>query len=139
MSYMQIPDNDSKKLHTYRVTADELAEFDAGVVHYVCSTFALAREIEWASRLFVLDMLNENEEGVGTRLEIEHLSPALEGNVLNIEATLNEKSKNDVFCSIIVEVDGRIIAKAKTVQKIVNKSQFIENLSRLAKNGEGQE
>lgn len=136
---MGLPNNNDKKLHAYQVTVNDLAEFDSGVVHHVCSTFALAREIEWASRLFVLDMLKENEEGLGTRLEIEHLSPALEGEVLKIEATLNDRIKNDVFCSIIVEVNGRIIAKASTVQKIVNKSQFIENLSRLANNGKGQE
>lgn len=136
---MGLPNNNDKKLHAYQVTVNDLAEFDSGVVHHVCSTFALAREIEWASRLFVLDMLKENEEGLGTRLEIEHLSPALEGEVLKLEATLNDRIKNDVFCSIIVEVNGRIIAKASTVQKIVNKSQFIENLSRLANNGKGQE
>ena len=136
---MGLSDNNDKKLHTYKVTGSDLAEFDSGVVHHVCSTFALAREIEWSSRLFVIDMLKENEEGLGTRLEIEHLSPALEGEVLMIEATLNDRNKNDVFCSITVEVNGRIIAKASTVQKIVNKSQFIENLSRLANNGEGQE
>lgn len=136
---MGLPNNNDKKLHAYQVTVNDLAEFDSEVVHHVCSTFALAREIEWASRLFVLDMLKENEEGLGTRLEIEHLSPALEGEVLKLEATLNDRIKNDVFCSIIVEVNGRIIAKASTVQKIVNKSQFIENLSRLANNGKGQE
>ena len=43
------------KTHTFTVTESDLATFDSGPVHAVCATFTLAKHIEWASRLFVLD------------------------------------------------------------------------------------
>jgi hypothetical protein len=36
------------------VREDDLARFDAGLVHPVYGTFALARDAEWVCRLFVL-------------------------------------------------------------------------------------
>ena len=56
------------RLHHHKVTSQDFATFAAGTVHKVCSTFALAREMEWSSRLFVLDIKAEDEEGVGTML-----------------------------------------------------------------------
>ena len=41
-----------------------------GLVHTVLSTFALGRELEWAARLFVLEMKSVDEEGIGTELFI---------------------------------------------------------------------
>ena len=61
------------------VRAEDVAAFQGVVVHAVCSTFALARDIEWTTRQFVLDMLADDEEGIGTYLEIEHLGPAFVG------------------------------------------------------------
>jgi fluoroacetyl-CoA thioesterase len=78
-----------RKLHLKMVEAIDFASFDSGLVHPVCSTYVLAREMEWASRLFVLDMLEDDEEGIGTKLEINHLSPALEGEELRVEATIS--------------------------------------------------
>ena len=45
-------------------------------VHPFYSTFALGRDVEWACRQFVLEMKEEDEEGIGTFLNITHKSPA---------------------------------------------------------------
>lgn len=125
------------KTHEFQVGQDDIAKFESGMVHPVCSTFSLAREIEWSSRLFVLDMLEEGEEGVGTLLEIEHQSPALVGFLLTIEAVIEQIEVNEVLCSITVTCDNRAIARGRTGQKILNKERFNKNLSRLAGDGEG--
>ena len=52
----------------------DLAEFESGSVHKVYGTFALGRDAEWSSRLFVLEMKEDDEEGIGTFLNITHKS-----------------------------------------------------------------
>ena len=46
------------------VTAGDLAVFGGEIVHPVCATFALARDIEWTSRQFVLKLRDDDEEGI---------------------------------------------------------------------------
>jgi hypothetical protein len=65
------------------VLNEDCASFESGNVHPVYATFALGRDAEWACRLFVLEMKEAYEEGIGTFLTIHHKSPALVGsNVL---------------------------------------------------------
>jgi fluoroacetyl-CoA thioesterase len=68
-----------KKRLAYRVKREDVAAFQGEVVHPVCSTFTLAREVEWATRQFVLEMREPHEEGIGTQLVIDHKSPAFVG------------------------------------------------------------
>ena len=58
---------------------NEIASFESGTVHEVYSTFAIARDAEWSGRIFVLEMKEEEEEGIGTRISVEHKSPAFVG------------------------------------------------------------
>ena len=128
-----------KKWHVKLVVADDLASFDAGMVHPFCATFVLAREMEWSSRLFVLDMLDDDEEGIGTKLEINHLSPAIEGEELMIEAVIVELDKNEIICSITVSVGKRIIARGITGQKILKKTKLASLIIDIQKDGREEE
>ena len=128
-----------KKWHVKLVVADDLAIFDAGMVHPFCATFVLAREMEWSSRLFVLDMLDDDEEGIGTKLEINHLSPAIEGEELMIEAVIVELDKNEIICSISVSVGKRIIARGITGQKILKKTKLASLIIDIQKDGREEE
>ena len=56
------------KSFVHVVTEADTARFDSGEVHNVYSTFALARDAEWSGRLFVLEMKEEGEEGIGTAI-----------------------------------------------------------------------
>ncbi len=109
------------RTHTFKVTEADLATFQTGNVHKVCSTFALAREMEWSSRLFVLDMIESHEEGIGTALEIVHHSPAFEGETLDFTATIFELIGHELICDIEVRVGERLVATGKTGQKILNR------------------
>ena len=87
------------------VEAADLATFETGNVHPFYSTFALGRDAEWACRQFVLEMKEDDEEGIGTFLNIAHKSPAMLGDEVEIVATLTEIDGNAVNCSFVVKVE----------------------------------
>lgn len=112
------------KTHRFIVSNTDLATFQTGLVHPVCSTFTLSREMEWAGRLFVLEMCESNEEGVGTMLHVEHKSPALLNEEVTVNAVFKELKGNELICDINVVSGERLIALGQTGQKILNKEKI---------------
>jgi fluoroacetyl-CoA thioesterase len=108
------------------VLDSETASFDSGEVHPFYGTFALARDAEWSSRLFVLEMKEDYEEGIGTYVNIKHLAPALVGEKVVFKAVLKEVNKNNVVCTITMQVGERKIAEGETGQKIITKARLNE-------------
>ncbi|RAI99407.1 putative thioesterase [Chitinophaga skermanii] len=106
------------------VRPTDCATFDSGAVHPVYATFALSRDAEWCCRLFVLDEKDENEEGIGTMLTVEHRSPALEGTTVDFVATILEINRHEIICSYEARVGERLIAQGKTGQKILLKEKL---------------
>jgi fluoroacetyl-CoA thioesterase len=101
------------------VKPEDVASFNGVVVHPVCSTFALAREIEWTTRLFTLEVKEADEEGIGTYLQIEHQAPAFVGEEIVFRATFNHLSGNELICTVDAYVGDRLVARAKTGQRIL--------------------
>ncbi len=116
-----------------RYAPDDVAAFHGEVVHPVCATFALARDIEWTTRQFVLDMREDHEEGIGTFLSIDHKSPAFVGETIVFEAWIDQLNGNELICFYEAHVDDRLIALGKTGQKILKR----ETLDRLFKTNAG--
>lgn len=112
------------KTYEKTVAASDTATFDAGQVHPVYATFALGRDAEWACRLFVLDMKAEDEEGIGTFLHIEHLSPALLGSNVKFTAVIDKITGNTIICTFEAKANDRLIAKGQTGQKILKKDKL---------------
>lgn len=113
-----------KKSFSKIVGQADTANFDSGQVHPVYATFALGRDAEWCCRLFVLEMKEDDEEGIGTLLSIEHQSPALENSLVIITATVESISKNEIICSYEAKVGERIIAIGRQGQKILKKEKI---------------
>lgn len=111
---------------TYRkvVTDSDLATFHGETLHPVYSTFSLARDFEWSSRLFFLEMKEEDEEGVGTFLSIEHKSPAKVGEEVIITASIETILDNELICIIEARSGDRLIASGKTGQKMLKKEKL---------------
>lgn len=107
------------KEYTTVVKPQDVARFHGSVVHEVCSTFALARDIEWTTRLFAIDMKEEDEEGIGTLLEIRHHSPAFVGEGLLFRGRYEGLSRGELLCSFEVHAGVRLIASGRTGQKIL--------------------
>lgn len=106
------------------VGPEDIAEFESGKVHDVYGTFALGRDAEWSSRLFVLEMKDSDEEGIGTFLNITHHSPALLGQTVVFTAEIVKLEKNIVDCKVIARVGERLIAECSTGQKIIKKEKL---------------
>ncbi len=117
------------RVYVKHVTAADFAAFEDGLVHAVCSTFALAQAAEWAGRLFVLDLKAEDEEGIGTSLAIQHRGPAFEGEAIRITATLESLRGQEVICSFVAKVGERLVATGETGQKILKKDRLASILA----------
>lgn len=119
------------------VTEADTAAFEGNTVHPVYATFALARDAEWCSRLFVLDMKEPHEEGIGTYVNLQHRSPALVGSYVMFEAVLEELNDTTVNCSIIARVGSRIIATGSTGQRVLPKNVIEQIFQKAEHAGEG--
>lgn len=113
------------------VTAAKLARFPAGEVHPVYGTFALGQDAEWVCRLFVLEMKEEGEEGIGTFLELQHKSPAVLGSEVHFVATFSGIIEGEIICHFEARVGDRLIASGRTGQKIIDKARFDAYLASL--------
>jgi fluoroacetyl-CoA thioesterase len=112
------------KTFTKLVQIEDCASFESGNVHPVYATFALGRDAEWACRLFVLEMKEEHEEGIGTFLTINHKSPALVKSTVLFSATIKSIINNEIICSYKALVGERIIAEGEQGQKIIAKQKL---------------
>lgn len=89
-------------------------------MHPVLSTYAIAREFEWAGRKVFLSGATADQNAVGTMVKVEHFAPATEGCILLIEAwpvSLSEKGHLLCRCQATTE-NGKLIARGKTGQKV---------------------
>jgi len=118
---------------SFDIGKNDCASFDGQNVHPVYATFALGRDAEWTCRQFVLQLMEEDEEGIGTQLTINHHSPALLGSKVIITAKIDSLTKNELICSYIVKVNDRLIAEGITGQKIIKKEK-INQLFQAIKN-----
>ncbi|MFZ1611786.1 MAG: hypothetical protein WAT52_12000 [Chitinophagales bacterium] len=117
-----------RRFYERTVRSEDKAHFeDGGTVHEVYATFNLARDAEWSTRLFVLEMKDADEEGIGTFIEIKHSSPTLIGSKVLFIATIEEINGHEIICSFKAHVGERLIASGRTGQKLLKK----EKLNRL--------
>lgn len=113
-----------KLFYSKLVEESDKAAFDSGEVHAVYATFALGRDAEWSCRLFVLEMKEDDEEGIGTYLKINHHAPALIGQTVAFTASLLGVNGNEVIAGFEAKVGNRIIATGETGQKVVKKKKL---------------
>jgi predicted thioesterase len=111
------------------VSKEDVAAFHGEIVHDVCSTFALARDFEWSSRLFFIEMKEDDEEGVGTHLSIDHIGPAFVGEEVIFTATVEQIKGMTLTCTIEAAANGRLIARGRTGQKMIKKDKLRELFS----------
>ena len=120
------------KTHRYLIGPEDFADFGPnGLVHSVLSTFALGRELEWAARLFVLEMKDPDEEGIGTELAIHHHAPAFVGETLTVTATFDALDGANLRCSVEARVGPRLVATGHTGQRIVARARLAAHFAAL--------
>jgi len=112
------------RVYKHTVQQADVAAFHGEVVHPVCATFALARDIEWTTRQFVLALRDNDEEGIGTFLSIDHRSPAFVGEQIVFTARIEQHNGPELICSYQAHVGERLIALGKTGQKILKREKI---------------
>src|SRR6218665_2592174 len=113
-----------EKAYHHTVTSADVASFHGEMVHPVYSTFALARDAEWTSRQFVLEMCEEDEEGVGTMIHLEHKSPAFVGEHVQFIARIQALEGTELICTLNVTAGDRVVAVGVTGQKVLKKEKI---------------
>ncbi len=119
-----------QKHYRVRVTENDCAAFHGELLHPVYATYALARDFEWSSRLFFLEMKEDDEEGVGTMLSIEHKSMARLGDEVLITATIESIVENELICAIEATCNNQLVAVGKTGQKMLKKEKLHRLMNR---------
>ena len=92
--------------------------FDEVAVHQVCSTWSLVHFMELAGRKVLLDHLEPHEEGVGSRVECDHLGPARVGRTVRVVATVADANDRELVCDVVAFNGDRMIASGKTWQRV---------------------
>jgi len=115
------------KVYRYVVKEEDVAAFHGQVVHAVCSTFVLVREVEWTTRLFALDLCEPDEEGIGTHVSIDHKNPAFIGEEIIFTARIERVEGNLLMCGVEAKVGDKVIAMGRTGQRVL-KREKIERL-----------
>ncbi|MBL7846091.1 MAG: hypothetical protein JNL40_01390 [Cyclobacteriaceae bacterium] len=131
----RIYEKGDQKIYRKTIAQEDLAAFHGSVLHAVYATFALARDFEWSSRLFFIDMKEDDEEGVGTFLQIYHRSLAFAGEEVVITATVDKIEGNELLCHIEARVGDRLIADGVTGQRMLKKERLNALLKKTGHGG----
>ena len=112
------------------VTDDMCPAFDGVVVHKVYSTWSMAHHMELAARMVLAPHLDDHEEGIGSHLSIDHVSPAPLGHRVRVIATATELHSTTLVCQVIAYDGERIIGRGKQVQRILPKATLAALIER---------
>lgn len=126
---------------TVRYTIDEKRTIDfMGEEGRVYATPELVRDIENTCRDFLMEHLDEGEDSVGTRVELDHTAPTLLGMWVEITATLVEVKGRRVAFEITARDPVEEVARGKHNRFIVDVNMSLERLkAKAAKAGGGSE
>ena len=115
------------------VTEDMCPAFDGIVVHRVYSTWSMVHHMELAARRVLVDYLEEDEEGIGTRIAVDHRSPAAVGTRVRVRAELTELQRNRVVCKVTAWQGDRLIGEGEQIQVVMKKDKLRTILAGAAK------
>jgi len=124
--------------HSVLVTPAMTVDFEVedddklGALHPVYATYWLAKHMELVSRKVILPYLEDHEEGIGYRVEVDHLASALPGMRVSITGVFDRQAGNRVHvnCTAVSEL-GDVIGRGATVQVILAKTRLEDNLAKL--------
>lgn len=117
---------------TAEVTEDMCPAFDGIVVHKVYSTWSMAHHMELAARKVLAPHLEDHEEGIGSHLSIDHLSPTPLGHTVRIVAEAVEVDNSTVICELLAYDGERLVGRGKQTQRVLPKKK-LESLIKRAK------
>jgi predicted thioesterase len=114
------------------VTEDMCPAFDGIVVHRVYSTWSMAHHMELAARMVLAPHLEDHEEGIGSHLSIDHVSPAPLAHVVRVTARAVELGPTTLVCECIAYDGERVVGRGKQIQRILPKTKLAQLLQRAS-------
>ncbi len=109
---------------TIMVTEDMCPAFDGIVVHRVYSSWSMVHHMELAARKVLVDFLDEDEEGVGAHVSVDHKGPAMVGTEVTVRAELIELRRHRVVCRVTAWDGDRLLGEGKQVQMVYKRSRL---------------
>jgi len=103
----------------------------------VYATPELVRDIEMTCREMLLEHLDDEEDSVGTRVEIDHTGATLLGMNVTIAATITAVEGRAVSFEVTASDDLEQVATAKHNRFIVHKGKLGERLKAKADKANG--
>lgn len=122
--------------HTKKITVDE-----PRVINFMgddCRVYATPRiisDVEYACRDFLLGHLDAGEDSVGTRVNWEHVGPALLGAEVTLSIELTGVDGRRVTFEAAVSEGADAVARGTHERFIVDVQKMRERLLRKAKRG----
>jgi fluoroacetyl-CoA thioesterase len=114
------------------VTPEMRAQFGGETIHNLLSTSALVYHLEWVARKTIEDYLEDNEEGMGSRVDVSHLMMTPIDMKIRLKATITDIRDNKVECEVEASNIRGKVAKATVVQAIVQKPWLENKVRELA-------
>jgi fluoroacetyl-CoA thioesterase len=123
---------------TITVTDDMCPSWDGVVVHPVYSTWSMGHHFELAARKVLKDHLEDDEEGIGSHLSIDHLAPTPLGHQVRVVAEVTDLDDTTVVCELVAyhvrgEGEDRIVGRGRQVQRILPKSKLASLIKRASR------
>lgn len=113
----------------FRVGRDSTIAF-MGEDARVYATPMLVRDIEITCRELLLEHLDPGEDSVGTRVDIEHLAPTLEGGEVAIDVKLAELNGRAAVFEISAFEKNELIGRGRHGRFIVDVAKTKERLKK---------
>lgn len=120
---------------TVLVTEDMCPAFDGVIVHRVYSTWSAAHHFEIAARKVLVDFLEPHEEGIGSHLSIDHVSPCPVGQRVRIVAEVEEVTADRhprLICAVRAFHGDRLLARGRQVQVVMNREHLNKYIEKHA-------
>ncbi len=109
---------------TAQVTQDMCPAFDGIVVHKVYSTWSMDHHMELAARKVLAPHLDDHEEGIGSHLSIDHLSPTPLGHTVRVVAEAVEVGDTTVICELLAYDGERLVGRGSQTQRVIPKKKL---------------
>ena len=111
--------------HEVTPGADHTAAAVGNVGVEVVGTPFLIGYLEIASHLAILPFCEEGEATVGTRIEVDHLAPALPGRLIIADAKVVSVEGRRIFFEVAVRQGDRMIMKGRHGRAIVRLERLL--------------
>jgi len=103
-----------------------------GKLHPVYATYWMAKHMELAGRKIILPFLEEGEEGIGSKVSVDHKASALPGMKVRITAVHIRTEGNRIYarCTAWNEL-GDVIGEGETEQVVLPGERLEQIFARL--------